>query len=906
MILKNREDITSDVKYCAYNRQTHKYDVTFLNGSTYHCNYTTIEWLKNPKNINPAIVRITHGEREFFNIKEIFVFKASFTNFWRIRFSDGSERSYNERDLKIVTSCLNGVTAGNNFKYLKQLASVISLQTDDGVKLLSKQYENVDFVGNDTALAVYLNPNINKIKKQYNTEPIFPFGINSSQSKAVQNALTNQISVIQGPPGTGKTQTILNIIANLLVQGKSVQVVSNNNSATANILEKLSSSRYNMGFIVAPLGNSDNKTAFIANQNGQYPNINDWKISKEDEFLLCEQLCKKSQALNGIFTKRERLAEVNQELSALELEMKYFELYRVETDYPKDSLKMRKKLKSVSLMRLWHESQDFSERESPLSFWYKVKSFLFYGISDWKFYKNDISKIITLMQSLYYSTKQQELIAEKNSLERYLDTVNAAKTIDDFTDLSMKYLKGKLYEKYGGKSERKVFEEDDLWKNSWQVADEYPVILSTTHSSKSSLGRDFIYDYLIMDEASQVDVATGALALSCARNAVIVGDTKQLPNVVNEYMKERTDTIFKSFKIADGYNYAKNSFLKSICRIIPDVPQTLLREHYRCHPKIIEFCNQKFYHGDLLIMTEDRGENDVLVVYKTVVGNHERGHMNQRQIDVVCSEVMPKLHKDQIQDIGIIAPYNNQVNALQKGISTASIDIATVHKFQGREKDVIILTTVEDIISDFVNDPYLLNVAVSRAKKKLCIVVSGNEQPKEGNIADLISYIEYNNFEIIQSKIYSVFDYLYKQYTKSRIEYLKKHKRISEYDSENLMYGLIKDVLKDESFASLDVICRQPLNMLIRDPKILSDAECKYAMNSATHLDFLIYNRISKKPVLAIEVDGFNYHKEGTKQAERDKMKNHILELYKIPYIRFATNGSGEKEKLEEKLREVI
>ena len=51
-------------------------------------------------------------------------------------------------------------------------------------------------------------------------------------------ALTNQISVIQGPPGTGKTQTILNIIANLLRDKKSVLVVSNNNSATENVLEK--------------------------------------------------------------------------------------------------------------------------------------------------------------------------------------------------------------------------------------------------------------------------------------------------------------------------------------------------------------------------------------------------------------------------------------------------------------------------------------------------------------------------------------------------------------------------------------------------------------------------------------------------------------------------------------------
>lgn len=61
--------------------------------------------------------------------------------------------------------------------------------------------------------------------------------------------MENQISVIQGPPGTGKTQTILNIIANILMQGKTVQIVSNNNSATENVYEKLSSSKYNLGFV---------------------------------------------------------------------------------------------------------------------------------------------------------------------------------------------------------------------------------------------------------------------------------------------------------------------------------------------------------------------------------------------------------------------------------------------------------------------------------------------------------------------------------------------------------------------------------------------------------------------------------------------------------------------------------
>ena len=129
-----------------------------------------------------------------------------------------------------------------------------------------------------------------------------------------------------------------------------------------------------------------------------------------------------------------------------------------------------------------------------------------------------------------------------------------------------------------------------------------------------------MYDYLIMDEASQVDVATGALALSCAENVIIVGDTKQLPNVVTEKDREKAEAVFSRFQVHEGYHYTK-SFLQSVLDVMPDVTQTLLREHYRCHPKIINFCNQKFYRGELMIMTEDKGEKDVLTVVKTAPGN---------------------------------------------------------------------------------------------------------------------------------------------------------------------------------------------------------------------------------------------------------------------------------------------
>lgn len=157
-----------------------------------------------------------------------------------------------------------------------------------------------------------------------------------------------------------------------------------------------------------------------------------------------------------------------------------------------------------------------------------------------------------------------------------------------------------------------------------------------------------------------------------------------------------------------------------------------------------------------------------------------------------------------------------------------------------------------------------------------------------------------------ESKIYSIFDYLYKQYTEERRVYLQKHKKVSEYDSENLMYSLLEDIISANKYSSLDVVCHFPLNMLIKNPELLNEQECQYAMNPATHLDFLIYNRIGKKPVLAIEVDGYEYHKEDTAQASRDLLKNHIMELYEIPLLRFMTNGSGEKEKIIEMLDKLV
>lgn len=747
MVIIKGEIKTSEIISCVYNRDTQKWDVKFNTGKTYSYAYLNVEKLAEPDVLNPNMYRISREGREFFDIRAIYVFRSkNMSNefYWHICFGDGSERDYRRSELHIIESCLSQSQSSNVFKYIKQIAGLSDIKNEvTGEKLLSKRFEKISFVGSDVALAKYLNPSsLQERRTGPEYTPIFPFGCNNSQYKAVKNAMENQISVIQGPPGTGKTQTILNIIANILMQGKTVQIVSNNNSATENVYEKLSSPKYNLGFVVATLGSSKNKKTFVENQDTNYPDFSVWKAN-ENSYDLQKEIAKQSSQLKTVFDKQEKLASLRQELSQLVTEQEYFNQYVEESDVNTDSIKFKKKLSSKHWMVLWQECQLISEEKKAIGFWFKIKAFLKYGVTDWNFYKQDISKIITTFQTMYYRAKQVELSAEITDIEKYLNSVNK-NLLEDLCNQSMVVLKDKLARKYEGNSSRKIFSEDNLWKEPYEVLAEYPVILSTTFSSRNSLNSDVVYDYLIMDEASQVDIATGALALSCARNVVIVGDTKQLPNVVTDDIKVKAKSIFDTFHVNEGYQYTK-SFLQSILDVMPNVTQTLLREHYRCHPKIINFCNQKFYRGELIIMTTDKGEEDVLSVVKTVAGNHERNHYSQRQIDVIKNEIIPK-YVSNPEETGIIAPYKNQVEALSREIT--DIDVATVHKFQGKEKENIIISTVDDEISDFADDPYLINVAVSRAKKKLMLVVTGNEQSKERNITDLIDYIQYNNFEV--------------------------------------------------------------------------------------------------------------------------------------------------------------
>jgi len=895
MVVVKGEIKTNQIISCTFNSATRRYDITFDNGSTYSYAMQNVLFMTGPTILKQEdyIIETSDG-KNLFDIKWIYEFKGAGDTYWHLVFND-FELDYKKSDLSIRENCLKDKKSDEIFQYLKEVAALSNIKNDKNELVLKKYYEKVDFISDDTALSRFLNP-ASGLGKENVKNIIFPFGCNQSQYEAVRSALENQISVIEGPPGTGKTQTILNIIANILICGKNVVVVSNNNSATLNVLEKLEKDKYGMDFLVAPLGNSENKANFVAKQTGRYPDLSEWEMT-QDEKVTLEEVDQIVEKLQKVYKLQEDIAKLKKRKYEIEIESKHFFEYVDDTGVDYDAIKIRGRMSSDRIMQLWQELQNRANQDKELSIFAKLRSILVYGIADWNFYRQELSKIIIVLQGMYYNCSLNEL--DKELTGKIIELDNCMEDYDKkLEDKSLKYLKSVIASRYRWKEKRRVFTEEDLYQKSRDVLSEYPIVLSTTFSARTSLNaRKVEYDYVIIDEASQVDISTGSLALSCAKHAVIVGDLKQLPNVVDNDTRKKADLIREKYKLDEAYDFANKSFLQSVVEAITNAPQTLLREHYRCHPRIISFCNQKFYNNDLIIMTEDDELNQSLMAIKTAKGNHKRGNYNQRQIDIIKEEILPKLEVS-YDEIGIIAPYNEQVNEIKKQIP--NIEVATVHKFQGREKDVIILSTVDDQIKDFTDDPYLLNVAISRAKKRLIVVVSGNEQEREGNITDLISYIQYNKLEIVDSQIFSVFDYLYAQYRDKRWEYLKKHRKISQYDSENLTFALIHESIKD--FPTYGVACFVPLSMVVKDLSALDDDEVKYLMNPGTHLDFLVFNRLSKQPILAIEVDGYSYHKEGTKQAERDKKKDHILESCGLPLLRLKTNGSHEEKRIIEKL----
>lgn len=751
-------------------------------------------------------------------------------------------------------------------------------------------------INSHSVLTQYLDGKVKKSDLVGEEPIIYPFGCNQSQKKAVERALSTSLSVIQGPPGTGKTQTILNIIANLMIRGKKVAVASNNNAATENVKEKLDKAEFGLGWLVAELGNRKIREKFFSDLP---------KIKLQEAWggfeLKPKEIAQLGQIVDTYYEKQLLLQNIRKELHELELQGSIF-IEEAEKDGRKikdcpwfNQLSQR----SVgSLREIEHYVRALSVPEKSLKYYWSRFELFLNGVRQHEEIQKQMDVFLDVVICARVQVQQKSLQREAADLEKWLKSHSEDEK--RLIDLSKQYLLRKIYDRYSTRVVDRPFSPERYRRNA-ALYRRYPIVIASTFVMPFSSPWKRLFDFLIIDEASQVSAAAGAACLNYAAQAVIVGDSKQLPMIVKSKSEELP-------KVAEAFDATKKTILDSLIASIGErLPVTILREHYRCHPDIIEFCNRRFYGGELIAMTKRTPHSKPFEwvqmnesrVTRTVAGSY----FNDRQLQETRLKI-EELKKQGLADsnIGVIAPYRAHAYKVNQGGSKVVAD--TVHRFQGRETDVIIFDVVRNKADAFIDDPNLINVAVSRAKDKFILVSAPLLEQKDSNIGALIEYISHLDPEsrkISQSNLRSVFDVLYRKDDNVTIKTKK-----GESPAEAIFRELLGSLLKELPMCSWSFIQEYPLRLLPSSFSGFSEEEKRF-MRNGSRLDFLLYDRMNNQPLAAFEVDGASFHEKGTRQADRDSLKNNILKSLNVPLIRFRTDtvAGGERSQLSSLLHSI-
>jgi hypothetical protein len=806
------------------------------------------------------------------------------------------------------------------FRYLREVCRAISEtgKRDDPMKdYYNNQYTGIDSSMNiaELALGCYVSPEVNPPTKYPLPESlIFPFGLNLSQIVAVENALASQLSVIEGPPGTGKTQTILNIIANLVVRGNSVLVVSPNNSATDNVVEKLREKGY--GFLVARLGNSENTEAFIGGQEGRYPdNLQGFAAVTS---VKADTIARDLNALHSLFEAQRDLHTASAQLAKARLQLSYFKKEHSEVLLPRMRRQIAYEKISASYKAVhgaiarYHTPRMHLMKGPRLSLLDRLRISFIYGIENWAFYREDLGDVELSLFRLSLEQLVGHLEKTCETLQAYLNEQRLDELTNTVAVASENFFKASLYERYGHTRERVRF--NDLREDDpVEFRGEYPVVTSTIDAAFKQLGKHRLpYDYVIIDESSQANVVKGALALASAKNAVVVGDVNQLNPVIDEKVLKAVSEP-EAIGGCEKYRYSEHSLLSSLVLLNEDklleIPRQMLREHYRCDPRIIGFCNEKYYNNELIVMTAD-GE-DVSTVLKAVYtqgANYDRsGDYNRRQAEDFYNELAGLQERYPCEQVGVATPYRDQVKGMKEDARFDGIHIDTIHRYQGREKDVIAFITRKNSVTSFLDDPNLVNVAVSRAKECLMVFVADTLMQNSGdstnNIAELVRYIQYQGGSVVASSVASIYDILADGVKLRKV--LQGARGTSLVPSERLTEDVLIAILDERDLLqTIDYALHYPLNRLFCSSVPQTERE-KAFLRQGSHIDIIVYRKMDRHPLFGVEIDGAQ-HFSSKEQRERDDLKRAIFKRAGLTLLELPTHGSNEQDKLETCLENAI
>jgi energy-coupling factor transporter ATP-binding protein EcfA2 len=259
------------------------------------------------------------------------------------------------------------------------------------------------------------------------------------------------------------------------------------------------------------------------------------------------------------------------------------------------------------------------------------------------------------------------------------------------------------------------------------------------------------FDIVIIDEASQATITLALLGMTKAKKWVLVGDHYQLP------------PVFKLLEKAVEQPEAVDplSAFNRLIRLAGDGKAVWLRMHYRSNTALIGFASKHIYKGNIvphsecerikLEITPHGFLSQILDPEKPAVFVHVDGHeeaegwsrWNPKEVEATKTIVRRLLELGVPKEaIGVISPYRAQRSRLSEALGEG-IEVATVDAFQGREKDVIVFTATATEATSvlFAESPRRLNVALTRARKKL-IVLANAEAPWNGLMHNYIEYVK--------------------------------------------------------------------------------------------------------------------------------------------------------------------
>lgn len=271
-----------------------------------------------------------------------------------------------------------------------------------------------------------------------------------------------------------------------------------------------------------------------------------------------------------------------------------------------------------------------------------------------------------------------------------------------------------------------------------EIIENADVILSTNSSAALEFIKDIDFDVAVIDEATQATIPSVLIPIAKAKRFVLAGDHKQLPpTVLSEKAKGLSETLFEKLIV----KFPRNS--------------KMLEVQYRMNEKLMEFPNREFYGGrlkadesvrkitlaDLGISEPNFGKpwDEILDPKEPLVfvdtskcsnkwerqrkGSFSRENPLEAKI---IKEIVEKMLKMGVKAewIGVVTPYDDQVDLLSSLLGDA-VEVNTVDGYQGREKEVIIISFVRSNRSGdlgFLTDLRRLNTALTRAKRKLICV----------------------------------------------------------------------------------------------------------------------------------------------------------------------------------------